>query len=198
MIIVKTVLKSGGEYKIEHVHRMCEMFDKYIDCPVKIVCYSDIDIPNVTVRPLINNWPGWWSKIEIFKDFDEQSFYIDLDMTINNNITDIVSYKSDFITLRNMNQRIDGIGSALMSWRGDKYYIYKLFSNNVDKFIKKYGRQNVGTPFLGDQGFLWDHIKNFEFYQDIFPNRIDKFSNREKSDIVVYYGRNRPWNQKFM
>ena len=117
MITLKTVLKSGGEYKPGHVLRVQDMLDKYVDCPARFVCYSDVEIEGVTVRPLLHDWPGWWSKIEIFREV-EDSFYIDLDMTIEGNITDMVMADSYFMALRNMNHRIGGIGSAMMKWRG--------------------------------------------------------------------------------
>lgn len=194
MIILKTVLKSGGEYTPEHVLRMQEMLDRYVDCPARFVCYSDIDIPGVTVRRLLHDWPGWWSKIEMFRDVEE-SFYIDLDMTIMGNITDMVTVDSDFMALRNMTPRIEGIGSAMMKWRGDKRFIYEAFKSDPEKYMAEHGRDKMGTPWLGDQGFLWALCKDdLEFYQSRFPNRIKKFTD-SGGDVKVYYGRNKPWGR---
>ncbi len=194
MITLKTVLRSGGEYNPEHVLRMQEMLDRYVDCPARFVCYSDVDIPGMEVRPLLHAWPGWWSKLEIFRDNDEQSFYIDLDMTIDQNITDIVSYKSNFIALRNMNARIAGIGSAMMGWVGNKPSVYVAMECATADIIKKFSGK-MGTPYHGDQGLLWDFYSgNFEFYQDIFPNRIKRFNERGGC-VKVFYGRNRPWER---
>lgn len=191
-IVLKTVLKSGGEYKPEHVQRMLQMLDRYVDCPAKFVCYSDVEIPGITTRPLLHDWPGWWSKLEIFRDF-EDSFYIDLDMTITGNITDMVMVDSDFIALRNMNPRIEGIGSAMMKWQEDLSWLYAEFASNTDEYMKDHGKEKTGTPLLGDQGFMWRFLKpDVEFFQDKFPGRIKKF-NEHGGDVKVYYGRNRPW-----
>lgn len=193
-IIIKTVLKSGGEYKPDHVLRMQEMLDRYVDCPARFVCYSDIEIPDVETRPLRRNWPGWWSKLEIFRDV-EDSFYIDLDMTIAGNITDMVIVDTDFMALRNMNPSIEGIGSAMMKWSGNHTHLYYLFAENPEKYMREHGRQKIGTPWLGDQGFMWSFMKDkIEFYQDKFPGRIKKF-NEVGGDIKVYFGRNRPWKR---
>lgn len=195
MIILKTVLKSGGEYTADHVLRMQEMLDRYVDCPARFVCYSDVDIPDVAVRPLQHDWPRWWPKIEIFREV-EDSFYIDLDMTINGNITDMVMADSDFMALRNMNPRIEGIGSAMMKWRGDFTDIYKVFSFNAEVMMKNHGRDKMGTPWLGDQGFIFKHIciteRETEYFQSQFPNRIKKF-NEQGGDVKVYFGKRRPW-----
>lgn len=192
MIVLKTVLKSGGVYKPEHVLRMQSMLDKYVDCPAMFVCYSEMLIPGVIVRPLKHDWPGWWSKIHVFQEI-EDSFYIDLDMTITNNITDIVSCETDFMALRNMTPRIEGIGSAMMKWRGDKRFIYEIFKSDPERYMIEHSRDKIGTPWLGDQGFLWALCKdNFEFYQSRFPNRIKKY-NASGGDVKVYYGKNKPW-----
>lgn len=190
MITIKTVLKSGGEYKPEHVQRMQEMLDRYVDCPSKFVCYSDVEIPDVIVRPLINGWKGWWSKIEMFRDV-EDSFYIDLDMTITGNITDMVMVDSNFMALRNMNPRIAGIGSAMMKWKGDYSCLYRDFLKSPLTHMQS--NNQIGTAFHGDQGFLWRQTDcKIEFFQEKFPDRIKRF-DQSGGDIKVYFGKRRPW-----
>lgn len=210
-IIVNTVLKSGGNYKPEHVLRMCEMLDKHIDYPIKFVCHSDMDIPGINISPLEYDLPGWWSKLEIFKHNKSEfhNFYIDLDMTIQKNITDIVSYESNFITLRNLNPVISGFGTAMIGWKSDMSFIFREFKKHSTKIMEMYDRRRTGTPYLGDQGFLYALISgeypfdyseesswfknSVEFYQDVFPKRISKFSLNPDADVLVYFGRNKPW-----
>lgn len=197
MITIKTVLRSGGEYKADHVLRMRDMLDKHVDCPARFVCYSDIEIPDVTVAPLMHDWPRWWSKVEMFRDV-ESSFYIDLDMTINGNITDMVMVDSDFIALRNMNPRIGGIGSAVMKWRGDFSRIYNTFLDDPEYFINRHSNK-IGTNMHGDQGYIFSVSCNphtgfkIDSFQDKFPNRIKRF-NEHGGDIKVFYGKYRPWD----
>lgn len=192
MITLKTVLKSGGAYKPEHVLRMLGMLDRYVDCPAKFVCYSDIDIEGVEVRPLLHDWPGWWAKLELFREVEE-SFYIDLDMTITENITDMVMVDSDFIALRNMTPRIQGIGSAMMKWRGDKRFIYDKFKGDSERYMAD--NNKIGTNNWGDQSLIWKLMNgNIEYFQSKFPNRIRKF-NQTGGDVKVYYGRNKPWER---
>lgn len=196
-MILKTVLKSGGEYTIEHVYRMKKMLEQYVDCPTQFVCYSDVEIRNVKTRPLLNDWDGWWSKIEMFRDI-EDSFYIDLDMTINGNISDMVQSDSKFMALRNMNPRIGGIGSALMKWRGDFSRIYNTFLDDPEYFINRHSNK-IGTNMHGDQGYIFSVSCNphtgfkIDSFQDKFPNRIKTF-NEVGGDIKVFYGKHRPWN----
>lgn len=166
------------------------MLEKHVKCPYRFVCYSDIEIDAVDVRPLENGWAGWWSKIELFKDIDD-SFYIDLDMTINGDITDMVMADSDFMALRNMTPRIAGIGSAMMKWRGDKRFIYEEFKLRPEYHMDM--NSQMGTPNWGDQGYLWNEMgQSIDFFQDRFPNRIQKFTD-QSADVIVYYGKRRPW-----
>lgn len=192
MIILKTVLKSGGAYKSEHVLRMQAMLDRYVDCVAKFVCYSDIEIEGVEVRPLLHDWPGWWAKCQLFKEV-EDSFYIDLDMTITGNITDMVMVDSDFMALRNMTPRIEGIGSAMMKWRGDKRFIYESFENDPERYMAE--NNTISTNHWGDQSYIWKCMDGkIDFFQSRFPNRIKKF-NEQGGDVKVYYGRNKPWGR---
>lgn len=191
MITLKTVLRSGGEYTADHVLRIRDMLDRYVDCPARFVCYSDIYIPDVTVRPLLHDWQGWFSKIEMFRDV-EDSFYIDLDMTINGNITDMVMADSDFMALRNMTPRIGGIGSAMMKWRGDRRFIYDEFVKNTQFHMDD--NNKIGTNNWGDQSYTWKQMRgDIEFYQDKFPNRISDFRTSNQTDVKVYFGKRRPW-----
>lgn len=199
MITLKTVLRSGGEYTADHVLRMQEMLDRYVDCPARFVCYSDVDIPDVAVRPLQHDWPRWFSKIEMFRDV-EDSFYIDLDMTINGNITDMVMADSDFMALRNMTPRIGGIGSAMMKWRGNSASgsIFTTFAKSPEYFIDRHSNK-IGTHMHGDQGFIFSVACNpetgfkIDCFQDKFPDRISDFRTSKETDVKVYFGKRRPW-----
>lgn len=194
MIILKTVLKTGGEYKPEHVLRIKKMLEMYVKCPARFVCYTDLPaIEGVETRPLLHDWPGWWSKIEIFRDAEE-SFYIDLDMTVQGDITDMVMIDRNFVALRNLSERIGGIGSAMMKWKGDFSHLYETFESDPEYHIKKNSR--IHTPFHGDQGFIWSHLNiKPDFFQKKFPKRIKKF-NSGNADVLVYYGKNRPWGSE--
>lgn len=191
MVVVKTVLKSSGKYKAEHVYRIQRHLREYVKIPYKFVCYSDIEFQmQGEIRPLKQFWPGYWSKIEMFRDVEE-SFYIDLDMTISGDISDIVARKSRFCALRNMNPRIPGIGSALMKWAGDHRYIYDNFMANPREHMEK--NSFLGTAYLGDQGFIYRQVEGIELFQDLFPRRIQRFDQKNGADITVYYGKWKPW-----
>ena len=53
------VLRSGGDFRQEHVQRLARQVPG-------LVCLSDVPVPGVATRALEHGWPGWWSKMEAF------------------------------------------------------------------------------------------------------------------------------------
>lgn len=191
MVVVKTVLKSSGKYKAEHVYRIQRQLRQHISIPYKFVCYTDIQFQlEGEIRPLNQLWPGYWSKLEMFRDVEE-SFYIDLDMSVTADITDMVERKSRFCALRNMTPRIPGIGSALMKWEGDHRYLYENFRLNPREHMEK--NAFMGTAYLGDQGFIYRQVPDIELFQTLFPGRVERFDQSKGAAIKVYYGKWKPW-----
>lgn len=192
-VIIKTVLRSGSEYKPEHVQRIQQQLGR------PVVCYTDLPaIDGIEVRPLLHDWPGWWSKLEVFREI-EDSFYIDLDMTIAGDISDIINTDpaDGLIALRNMKPEIGGIGSAMMRWRRDMRKVYKLFCTDPQYVMDNYGIDKRGTRWLGDQGWVGACVDELEiplqYWQDLYPGRIKAWYEQGDADIIVYFGRSRPW-----
>jgi hypothetical protein len=196
---IYTVLKVGefynrkirADYGPIHVQWMQRMCQKYAP-GVEFVCLSNVDIDGVTVIPLEKNWPGWWSKIELFKYSDV--FYLDLDTVIIDNIGDIIGldgfYALDLFQPNNKFIKI--LGSGLMSWNIDLSHIYKNFSDAV---IPQY---NTRIKW-GDQGYVYDQVGGYISFQQTFPGKIFsyKYSNIDQTNpggkIICFHGKPRPW-----
>lgn len=54
------VLRSGGDFKPEHVIRLSKQVKD-------LVCLSDVDIEGIKTIPLQYDWPKWRSKLEIMR-----------------------------------------------------------------------------------------------------------------------------------
>lgn len=77
---VFTVLRGGGEYGPQHVQAMQRQVRKWAPADTQFYCLSDTDVPGVDCIPLENEWPGWWSKLELFRAVLKDDFvYTDLD-----------------------------------------------------------------------------------------------------------------------
>src|SRR5690606_19135153 len=85
MTNVITVLRSGGEYKPEHVQLLAQQVPE-------LVCVSDVSVDGVKTIPLPADWPGWWSKISIFKPdlISGDIFYLDLDTVVLRDISELI------------------------------------------------------------------------------------------------------------
>lgn len=78
-----TVLKSGGCYDpawVANLNRQARLHLK----PERIVCLTDMPVMDCETIPMLHNWPGWFSKIELFRPglFRGPVFYVDLDSLI--------------------------------------------------------------------------------------------------------------------
>lgn len=199
MLNVACVLRSGGEYKPEHVGRLALEVARNLSVPHRFWCLSDVPGEGYLVKPLLHNWPGWWSKIELFRPglFDGPVLYLDLDTSITGKIDGIVTGHR-FTVLENF-WTPGKIGSGLMAWEGDLSVIYRTFLRDPDEAMRIY----VTREWFGDQGFIDANspVKP-ERWQVKFPGRVASYRRHclkgvpRGTLIVCYGGKVRPWNTK--
>lgn len=210
------VLKSGGwkaskmvgEYTTKQVLWLKKQVKQHYRGDFRFVCLSDMPVHGVEVVPLKHNWPGWWSKIELFRpDLDyECAFYLDLDTVIVRDIGQIVDYPHEFSVLKNLsmaakNPETSKIGSGVMAWRkGIGTSIYKQFLADPDGYMRRY----TTSEKWGDQGFIEDHILVRQRFQDMFPGAIvsSKFGLVNErpgklAKIVCFHGSPKPWETNY-
>jgi hypothetical protein len=199
---VYCVLKTGQfkngnkpvEYNTIQVQWLKKQCDEYLP-GVDFYCLTDVDkIEGVNTISLIHDWPGWWSKIELFR-FDDV-FYLDLDTVILNDIRYMLNLEG-FYALRNLSKhKRNGkivMGSGIMSWSGSYRHVYDNFDISIIGSYKTHQNR------WGDQGYIHEQV-NYKAIQDEFPNKIHsyKFDGIDKknppSDIVVFHGKPKPWD----
>jgi hypothetical protein len=211
------VLKTGEfynrkrkiEFPIQYIdwfHRMCQ-----IHAPnIPLVCLTNdtatlsnaemLNRNGLEIVPLIHNYPGWWSKLEIF--YHQNVFYMDLDTVLIKNIESIISSLDDsrFYALDNLSGHRDPtsnkliMGSGIMAWKNvDMSFLVKEFHPSMMDSFKE-------LPLKwGDQGYIWWKInKNFHSLQRRFPNEIysykfDKIDyDNPSGSIIVFHGNPKP------
>jgi len=202
---------STLEYKEKQVRWLKKQVEKQCAAPHRFVCLTDLNkIDGVETIKLKHNWPGWWSKIELFRpDLDySQAFYLDLDTVLVNDIAHIVDREHKFTVLRNLSElrlashpsRCKRIGSGIMAWRkGRVEYLYNEFKISPDKYMGEY----VTSKRWGDQGFIQEIGGPFDYFQDMFPKQIvsSKHGLKNKkppkeAKIVCFHGSPKPWEIK--
>lgn len=199
---ISCVLKSGGDYNWNHVRNLKRQLDKHLTLSYKLHVLSDLNMPSdlqskgSNLIVLKRNYPGWWSKIELFYHFNH-TFYLDLDTYLVGNINHIVSWPHMFTGIRGFYGR--PFGSGIMSWNGDYRFIYENFEGSVpiqliDYFFKKR---------MGDQEWIGEQLKvgleqEPDIFQDIFPDQIVSYKIHvqgiglpERARIVCFHGRPR-------
>jgi len=192
-MIVACVLKSGGEFKPDHVKMLKQSVFKH-NPELGFICLSDVKIDGVECINLLHDWPKWWGKLELFRVFtDKEVLYLDLDTVVIGDIKEL--FRTKITMLKDVNN-IDKFGSGVMSWHGDYSYLYNVFKANSDRFISEY----VSRKNWGDQGFIMNHLNNspdcFEF-GDLHSYKKHCIHGVPKGTKLVYFhGNPRPWDVK--
>lgn len=158
MLTVICVLKNGGGYGPDHVDKLERQVARHLSLPHEFMCLSDVDV-NCRRIAMQHDWPGWWSKIELFCPgvVTPNTIYIDLDNIILDDFAEIAGCGHDFAMMQNLN-RPEMASSAIM-WFGSKIpvEVYKRFVVNPDIWVK-YHQIYAKGPYLGDQAFIWDSL----------------------------------------
>lgn len=213
MLTVACVLKTGPEYTVRHVLALHAGISRYLEVPHRFVCLTDCGAVGgqVLIRagiepiPLKHRWPGWWSKLELFRPglFTGPVFYADLDTIFVGPIDDLV-LGHDFTVLRSFwtERPPTRIGSGLMAWSNPEgmALLYERFRSQPQRAIAEF----VTTERWGDQGFITVHSpRRWEHWQEKHPGRIFSYKLHvlkaagvvpEGASIICYHGQPRPWH----
>lgn len=169
MLTVATVFKTGGSYTAEYVEKIKHGFERHLPVEFNFVCLTDKPFADYCI-PLEHNWPGWWSKIELFRPdlFTGPVLAVDLDTVLMGDLTPLVKHGFSFVMMRDF-QLPDRANSCLMYWEGDYRFIYEAFLQDPYYYQEIYAR----TPLLGDQAMieiqLMKQASELVLWQDILP-----------------------------
>lgn len=191
---VVCVLRSGGEYGPEHVLRLRDQLARWAP-DAALICLTDMQVDGVDVMPLEFGWPGWWSKMELFRpDLTGDFVYLDLDVAIIGDLSDLFAVR-DTTVMRDA-YRPEGLQSAAMVlMERDRNEVWTTWIGCPEHWMRRFRRG-------GDQAFLervWRAV--VPRLQDVLPARqlvsykVD-VRGRDIPDaaaIVMFHGRPRPW-----
>lgn len=195
---VVTVLKCGGEYNEGHV----EWLQRQIGHPIVCLTDSTRKMKGVVSIPLEHDLPGWWSKLEMFRDdlVLGDFLYADLDTVF---LRGVPGWITDLRETHVLSDMYGGkvINSGLMYLRHeDRPAIWLAFAEDKADAIRECGAG-------GDQAFLdrfWSRKARFQnaapgkvisYKADVLKNRFHRPENGDLStaDIVCFHGKPRPW-----
>ena len=154
MLTVACVLKSGGIYDGEWVRILQASVARNLSYEHRFVCLTDMDVDCESIA-FENDWPGWWSKIELFRPelFEDAVLYLDLDTVIVGNIDELPVGRG-FCTVRDYSGK--GICTTAMAWRDDLSAIYRRFWAEPRFQMDRFRYWENGN--IGDQGFIYETL----------------------------------------
>lgn len=214
-MLIVSVLKCGKEFTPKHAQWLHKQFGE-----LPSVCLTDAEnIPGVATAPLLHNWPGWWSKIELFNPDhpilgNQDLLYFDIDVVITADLNPFMAAK-EFTMLREFNHSSRVNSSIMMIPVSIKKKIWEQFIINPDKIMRECQTEDK----WGDQGFLGSIVKPM-FWQDLFPGSVvsykcniatpsmigynpelasDTASGKvpDNASVVCFHGSPRPWRTGF-
>lgn len=220
MIKIACVLKSGG-FNLEYVFKLLRAVERTVTQKHSFIVLSDLYMPpkgdpirnglentDIDWRPLINDLPGWWSKMELFR-IPGPVLYFDLDTVLTGNIDGlcnaVYSLYNNMLMLRGFKHR--DVASGVMAWNSDMSWVVEQFLKIVKQAtfveIKDALRMRVGSAmFRGDQEWLSHLFRSCNtpivFAQDVFKgiysykNHVRQNSVPKNAKVICFHGSPRP------
>ena len=201
---VACVLRSGGIYDAGWVARLKKGIERNAKNVSRFVCLSDLEVDCERI-PLVTLWPGWWSKIELFRPglFTGPVLYLDLDTIVVGSVDRLMEHPHRFTAAHEF-YRHKQLCSTAMAWNGE-FGIFEDFSKRPEFYQQYYdSRVSRRNGFIGDQAYieryLVDYRIPFEFFRDTAgPQSVASFKvdNCEQApalgaSIVAFHGKPKP------
>lgn len=184
------VLRNGKEYGPQHVQWLARQVPD-------LVCLSDVEIDGVPTIRLNHDWPGWWSKMELFRpDIEEDLLFFDLDTVVIGGIEKLEALEHTTLLSDFYKPNLPASGLMLIKNK-DKDRVWNDWMSNPEAHMKRC----VTREYWGDQGYLRD-VLPCKRWQLELPNRIFSYKAHSLKSVpngayvVCFHGIPRPWDVK--
>lgn len=193
---ILTVLRTGGGYSEKHV----TWLQKQLKQPIFCLTDSIVPMENVTTIPMQYIWPGWWSKMEMFRpDLGLATFlYTDLDQVFLNGVPQKYLELTKTTVLSDVSRKPrPTMNSGLM-------FIVRSECDKLWEDWTQYPKKHM-TVFdkEGDQGFINTHLNYCQRWQTLFPKEIVSYKTdvqhyntyklTGKEKVILFHGKPKPW-----
>lgn len=177
-LTVACVCRSGEFYDInKYVAHLSRAVARHLTRPYRFVCFTNSDtVPEGVDRvPLLHNWPGFWSKIEIFRPgvITGPALYLDLDTVICGSLDALADTVAAHPLLCSTDMNHGWINSSFVGWTVDLSPVYEAMVSDPAAAMARY---NGSGPLWGDQGLLQDVLAErripWEWVQDAAPGAV--------------------------
>lgn len=196
-VTVACVLRSGGEYRLEHVEMLKRGVDEHIEHG-GFICLSDVELPRMRRIPLMHGWPGWWAKMELFSPIlHGDILYFDLDTVIEGPLT----IPTRLTLLRDFYK--DGVHKPERVQSG------MMFLPEADRarVWERWIADPIGhmRAFRGDGEYLHSILfETADRWQDVAPGEVCSYKVHVREGIkppnakvICFHGKPRPWESGY-
>lgn len=189
--------RNPSIYDKDWVNKLYRGIKRNYNKPFNFFCLSNIETDVETI-PLIHDWKGWWSKIELFRPdlFQGPVLYMDLDIVVLSSFENLVNSlkKEKFYMLEGQSEK-NAPNTSMMFWNGDYSFLYENFIKQRELIESKY----TSGVTLGDQGYIFDNIPNINFMNRDFEKYFSwKHPTHPKilkdSSFLIFIGKEKPIN----
>ncbi len=199
---VVLVLRSGGNFAPEHVHRLVKQVGD-----ARVTLLTDFpagDFPGINVMPLLHGWPGWWSKMELFRPSvlpGKPFLYIDLDTTVHGGLPDSYFAHCETVVLKQfrkgMAEHKPRQCGMMLLHPAERRMAWEKWTQAPEAHMRQ---------FKGDDDFWNEHMPPVETWQDLHPGEVtshrfnwvegkdfDGPLDKERVRVICFFGKPRPW-----
>lgn len=113
---------APNKYDEYCVQRLQRTVRENLSIPHRFICITDEPVQGVATFPPVVDWPGWWSKISLFKPgvATTLNLYLDLDVVITADLTEMLEAHKESPLAMPLNWAQSGHGgcqSSVMIWK---------------------------------------------------------------------------------
>lgn len=147
----------GDKYADFDVQVLAEQVSVNLSAAHEFKCLADRQIEGIDTVLTKHNWPGWWTKLELFElATDGENLYLDLDVVVTGSLDGLVSKRLS-MPANWAQSGHGGCQSSVMSWGLDYSFIPGAFD---PKQLSQPEMGNYGwygaKKLWGDQEFITD------------------------------------------
>jgi len=199
----------GTKYDVKYVQNLYNMVKRNTTMPYKFVCFTDhVKLPklvegDIEVRQFkYHDLDGWWNKMQLFNECEEETLYMDLDVVITGNIDCFFTHEpeAEFVGMNDFNPATEQFNSSIMRWKRtkgeqiwkefdrDRPFYYRMFGDQVaTSHIVKKETTTKSFPDAWTQSYKW-----FDRKGERYPKAKQDFSHNGESIVTVFHGHPNP------
>jgi hypothetical protein len=191
-MIVACVYKSGGIYTLDYVKALRNSVHKFAG--TELWCLSDVPVPTKRIE-LEYNFPGWWSKLELFwQDTEDDILYFDLDTLIVDDLSPLIKQAGKMVMLQDFYVPKSLASGVMLIPKEFRKVVWDLFCSDPVKYmnIRRGDGPFIEMALSGRMVHRW---------QELIPGKIVSFKPKPKewltsiplgASVICFHGQPKP------